>query len=120
EFTVTPAGTVENPRVVAAEPTGVFDQAALAAVSRWRYREDAARAPQVVRERVEFRPQAAAAAAAAPDAAARAAGPRNECIREGAVYNYGDMVDVALINACDEPLFVFGCAVGTGKDVDRW
>ncbi len=47
-------------------------------------------------------------------------GPLNRCVREDAVYNYGEMVDVGLINACTEPLVVFGCAQGTGKDRGRW
>ena len=46
----------------------------------------------------------------------RRGGPLNRCVREDAVYNYGEMVDVGLINACAEPLVVFGCAQGTGKD----
>ena len=37
EFTISPAGTIKNPRVIQAEPNGVFDSAALAAVSRWKY-----------------------------------------------------------------------------------
>jgi protein TonB len=37
EFTIGPAGAVENPRVIGASPTGVFDDAALRAVRRWRY-----------------------------------------------------------------------------------
>ena len=41
-------------------------------------------------------------------------------MREDAVYNYGETVDVGLINACTEPLVVFGCAQGTGKDRGRW
>jgi hypothetical protein len=41
-------------------------------------------------------------------------------VREDAVYNYGEMVDVGLINACSEPLVVFGCALGTGKNAGRW
>lgn len=114
EFTVTPVGTVESPRVVAAEPRGVFDAAALAAVARRRYAQDAARAPQVVQERIEFAPARASAAVAA------SAGPLNQCVREDAVYNYGEMVDVSLINTCTDPLFVFGCAQGTGKDLARW
>jgi TonB family protein len=118
EFTVTPAGAVENPRVVAAEPNGVFDAAALAAVARRRYPEDQARAAQVIKERIDFAP--ARASAAPRVAAAPASGPRNQCVREDAVYNYGEMVDVGLINACSEPLVVFGCALGTGKDVGRW
>jgi TonB family protein len=117
EFTVTPVGTVESPRVVSAEPRTVFDAAALAAVARRRYAADPAREPQVVQERIEFAPPRGAAAAGA---AAVSAGPRNQCVREDAVYNYGEMVDVGLINACAEPLMVFGCAQGTGKDSGRW
>jgi TonB family protein len=117
EFTVNPAGSVESPRVVAAEPSNVFDSAALAAVARRRYPEDPARAPQVLKERIEFQPARGAAARAALEPVA---GPRNQCVREDAVYNYGEMVDVGLINACAEPLLVFGCAAGTGKNLGRW
>jgi hypothetical protein len=41
-------------------------------------------------------------------------------VRQDAVYNYGEMVDVGLINACDDALVVFGCAQGTGRNVGRW
>jgi TonB family protein len=118
EFTVTPAGMVENPRVVSAEPRNVFDAAALAAVARRRYAADAEREPQTLTDRIEFAPPRAAAASAA--AAAPPTGPLNRCVREDAVYNYGEMVDVGLINACTEPLMVFGCAQGTGRDRGRW
>jgi protein TonB len=37
EFTISPAGTIKNARVIRAEPNGVFDASALAAVSRWKY-----------------------------------------------------------------------------------
>lgn len=116
EFTVTPSGSVENPRVVAAEPRNVFDAAALAAVARRRYAEDAAREPQVVNERIDFAPPARGARAASDPAS----GPRNQCVRQDAVYNYGEVVDVSLVNACAEPLLVFGCAQGTGKDRGIW
>lgn len=116
EFTVTPAGTVENARVVAAEPRNVFDAAALEAVARRRYPADDSREPQTLTERIEFAPpRAEPAAAAAPPT-----GPLNRCVREDAVYNYGASVDVGLINACTEPLMVFGCAQGTGRDLGRW
>ena len=46
--------------------------------------------------------------------------PRNQCLREEAVYNFGESVDIGLMNACQEPLMVFGCAQGTGKYVGRW
>ncbi len=116
EFTVTPAGTVASPRVVTAEPRGVFDSAALAAVARRRYAEDTERAPQTLTERIDFQPPRAADRAAT----VASSGPLNQCVREDAVYNYGEMVDVGLVNACSEPLFVFGCAQGTGKDLGTW
>jgi TonB family protein len=113
EFTVTPAGTVENAHVVASEPRGVFDAAALASVRRWRFQEDQAREPTTLTERVSFEPPAG-------QVVATGTGPRNQCIREDAVYNYGESVDVGLINACAEPLLVYGCAQGTGRDLGRW
>jgi TonB family protein len=115
EFTVNAAGRVEKAHVVAAEPAGVFDSAALAAVERRRYAEDPARAPQVFKERIEFQPPRAASRRSAA-----AYGPRNQCVRQDAVYNYGEMVDVGLINACRDPLVVFGCAQGTGRNLGRW
>ncbi len=36
-FTITPTGTVKDPVVVNAEPKGMFDDAALKAIARWRY-----------------------------------------------------------------------------------
>jgi TonB family protein len=119
ELTVNAQGGVESPRVTAAEPRGVFDAAALAAVSRWRY-PAADRPPQTIKERVEFSLDDLIFAGPAERAGGPAAGPRNECVREDVVYNYGEMVDVGLINACREPLLVFGCAPGTGKYLDRW
>jgi TonB family protein len=118
EFTVNPAGLVENPHVVAAEPKGTFDAAAVAAVARWRYPADPGRAPQTLTERVDFKLADRGGAAPAPVAAAST--PRNQCVREDAVYNYGESVDVGLINACGQPLLVFGCAAGTGKYANRW
>ena len=37
EFTIGAAGTVENPKVIGANPRGIFEQAALRAIRRWRY-----------------------------------------------------------------------------------
>jgi TonB family protein len=116
EFTVTAEGTVEGARVVAAEPRNVFDAAAVAAVARRRYPADPAREPQALKERIEFQPPSGGAAAR-PSAAS---GPRNQCVRQDAVYNYGEMVDVGLINACPEPLVVYGCAPGIGRNFGRF
>jgi TonB family protein len=117
ELTVNAQGNVEEPHVVASQPKGVFDAAALAAVSRWRYPPAADRAPQSVTARVDFKLDKLAATAAA---GAESAGPRNQCLREDAVYNYGESIDVGLINACTDPLVVFGCALGTGRYAGRW
>jgi protein TonB len=37
QFTITPAGTVKDAKVVDAEPKGIFEDAALKAIARWRY-----------------------------------------------------------------------------------
>ena len=37
EFTISPAGTVQNPVVIGSDPAYIFDRAALQAVRRWRY-----------------------------------------------------------------------------------
>ena len=37
QFTITPAGTIRDPKVVDAEPKGIFDAAAIKAVSKWKY-----------------------------------------------------------------------------------
>ena len=56
-YDVDPEGRVVNARVVEATPPGVFDEAALAAVTRWRFRapteEDAARVTGLT-SRLEF------------------------------------------------------------------
>ena len=120
EFTVTPAGTVENARVSGAQPRGVFDAAALAAVSRRRYPAEPEREPVKLEERLDFRrpPGVPPGDPAATDGPA--SGPRNRCIHEDAVYNYGETVDVGLMSTCAAPLFVYGCAGGTGKYTNRW
>ncbi len=38
EFTITQEGTVEDIRVVEAHPSGVFDQAAIRAIARWKFK----------------------------------------------------------------------------------
>ena len=39
EFTITVSGTVKDAVVVAAEPSGIFDEAALKAIKQWQFRE---------------------------------------------------------------------------------
>ena len=41
-FTVTRAGKVSNPQVIAAKPPGVFEREALKAIKRWRFRPQSA------------------------------------------------------------------------------
>jgi periplasmic protein TonB len=37
EFTITPAGTVSNVKVIDADPKGIFEEAATKAILRWKY-----------------------------------------------------------------------------------
>jgi len=124
EFEVTPEGGVANASVVDSEPGDLFDSAALDAVRRWRYPADPERAATKLSERIEFsladmiwqlQPSRAASAAASATGE-----PRNQCIREDASYNFGEMVEAALINVCGEPLLVYGCAEGIGRQAGRW
>lgn len=120
-FSISASGTVLAPEVVASEPRGVFEAAALAAVSRWRYsRPPAGESPQIT-ERLEFRLEDAILAIA-PDRTANTGVPAagNACIREDSRYDFGVSVDISLINACAEPLLVYSCTVGTGTYRDRW
>ena len=122
EVTVGPRGEVQDASVTGAQPPNVFDQAALAAVRRWRYPEQAGREPTTVTERVEFRRPATETAAAAEPAAVRRNGnaARNECVRQGQVFDYGGLIEVGLLNACDTPIMVYGCAEGTDAYRGRW
>ena len=38
EFTITKSGTVKDPKVVAAQPSNIFNRAALKAISRWKFK----------------------------------------------------------------------------------
>ena len=55
EFTIGPAGTVENPKVIGAQPPTVFEQAALRAVRRWRYNAKMEDGVAVARHGVQVR-----------------------------------------------------------------
>ncbi|HEU0152663.1 MAG TPA: energy transducer TonB, partial [Arenimonas sp.] len=54
EFTVQADGSVSGARVISADPPGVFDEAALVAVSRWRF-EPLPRAV-TTRRQLQFKP----------------------------------------------------------------
>ena len=121
-FTVSASGMVVAPEIVAAEPAGVFDQAALAAVSRWRYTQTGAESESIT-ERIEFDIAdqiLSLTARSAAQVSAAAGARRNDCIREESRFDFGQAVDVSLINACNEPLIVYSCAAGTGAYRDRW
>jgi TonB family protein len=124
-FTLSPSGTVVNPEVVGAEPPGVFDDAALAAVSRWRYTHPAGATAPVVNERVEFNltEEIFSLTASEPRSTAPSeqdAPGRNRCIREDSRYDFGASIDVSLVNACAEPLMVYNCSAGTGPNRELW
>lgn len=63
-FTIQPDGSVASPRVVAATKPGLFDQAALAATSRWRFQAGAA--PTEVTRQLRFRLDTAGQQVATP------------------------------------------------------
>jgi TonB family protein len=146
-FTVTALGRVENASVTAAEPPGVFEEAALTAISRWRYGADEGRQPVTLSHRFDFKSQDAVIDPSAPSpataetainaliarSAARGEGEdtevaasernsvvRNHCIREQLSYDFGEMVEIGLMNACSEPLIVYACAEGMGRYQRRW
>lgn len=120
DVVVNSAGRVADASVTAAQPPGVFDQAAIAAVQRWRYPPAADREPVTVRARLEFTPPAGDAAAPRVEREPAAGMPRNACVRQGTVYNYGDTVEVDLINACAEPLAVYTCAQAAAGSPGNW
>jgi TonB family protein len=128
EFTVNAEGHVQSASVTASDPATVFDAAAMTAIGRWRYPAEPGREPLKLAERFEFRPPEVLApapsnrrGAARPDDTRGAAGAtRNECVREGPVFDYGDVVEVGLQNTCSEPVLVFSCALGTGRYQGRW
>jgi TonB family protein len=124
-FSISALGTVSAPEVVAAEPAGIFDAAALAAVSRWRYTQPPPGESRELTQRIEFDLSDALLSLSAPRPQARAvvAGGeprRNDCVREETRFDFGSMVDVSLINACSEPLLVYSCTAGTGAYRNRW
>ena len=55
QFTITPAGTVKDAIVVAAEPADVFNEAALKAIERWRYNPKVENGASVERVGVQTR-----------------------------------------------------------------
>lgn len=126
DVTVGERGTVDAAVVVSSAPAGVFDESARNSVLRWRYPAEDGRAPQTVRERIEYRVpveptiagRARDAAPAAPVAIGSAS--RNTCIREESKFNYGDRVEIVLMNTCDSALAIAGCAHGTGQYSGRW
>jgi TonB family protein len=137
-FTVDADGHVRSAAVTKSEPARVFDSAALAAIGRWRYPAEPGRDPVKLNHRFDFRPPAETAAvsrtavsgAAGLEAAARAATTapdlpvngvaRNDCVREGAVFDYSEVIEVGLQSTCAQPLMLFSCAVGTGGNQGRW
>lgn len=59
EFTIDAIGRVEDPKVVSAKPAGIFNQAALQAILRWRFKpklEDGKPVARRARQRFEFTP----------------------------------------------------------------
>jgi periplasmic protein TonB len=55
EYEVDRRGRVVSPRILEAQPPGVFDAAVLRALSRWRY-ESAGAEPQTMKVKMTFKP----------------------------------------------------------------
>jgi len=55
EFTIGPAGTVDNPKVIGANPSNIFENSALRAVRRWRYNPKVVDGVAVARHGVQVR-----------------------------------------------------------------
>jgi len=55
EFTITPVGTVKDPKVIGASPALVFDRAAIQAVRKWRYNPKTENGVAVARSGVQVR-----------------------------------------------------------------
>jgi protein TonB len=55
EFTIGPAGTVVNPKVIGADPPGVFERATLRAVRRYRYNAKIVDGVAVARHGIQLR-----------------------------------------------------------------
>lgn len=67
EFGLSAAGDVQDPRVVSAQPAGVFDQAAIDAMRAWKYvLPEAGATPRRYRQAVAFTLKAGASGNAAP------------------------------------------------------
>lgn len=125
QFTISPMGTPVEAEILASEPPGVFDAAALAAIERWRYTRPPAgdESLPVVTERLEFdltEEILSLRAQRSPTPRAAAEPARNDCIREDARYDFGAAIDISLVNACNRPLLVYHCATGTGAYRERW
>jgi TonB family protein len=124
-FTVSPSGTVLSPEVVESSPAGVFDGAALAAVSRWRYTGNLEGESLTQTERLDFSLadellSLRSGSRTAIQPLAVSAPVRNRCIQEQTRYDFGAVIDVSLINACEDPLVVYSCSAGTGANLARW
>jgi protein TonB len=55
EFTIGPAGTVVDPKVIGADPPGVFEQVTLRAVRRYRYNAKIVDGVAVARHGIQLR-----------------------------------------------------------------
>ncbi len=129
QFTVNEEGRVRSASVVKSEPGKLFDAAALAAVGKWRFPAQSGREPVKLTHRFDFAPPlgGGAGAPAGPSSVAEAdfedaasGAARNDCVHEGSVFDYGNVVQVGLESNCRAPLMVFACAGGTGGRRGRW
>lgn len=123
---VNDAGRVEGVRVLESKPDRVFDNAALAAVRRWRYPPRDSGADDVeTQERVTFSLRGNRSALRSTGqpvniASTQTQGSLNNCVREADVLRQRDRQEVQLRNVCNEAVLVYSCTEGTGVQAGRW
>ncbi len=131
KFEVTPYGDVQNASVTEAQPAGLFEEAALAAVNRWKYNPgaDLDGGSQSMEERFAFSPTGTSRTSGetrqvgSPGYAGvwrPGLDTRNHCVKEGQQQDFVDMREIGLVNVCVEPLVVFSCVQGSGPAAGRW
>ena len=128
EFDVDAYGDVRNPRIIEAQPAGIFDKAALTAVSRWKFSPgiDIDGDSIQLQERFDFSPSATSATGSNY----RSQGyrgvwragldTRNHCVKEGDQQDFVDMREIELVNVCQNPVVVYSCVQGSAASSGLW
>lgn len=131
KFEVSPYGDVHNASVTEAQPAGLFEAAALAAVKRWKYNPgaDLDGGSQAMEARLAFSPARTSRTSGESRQISNRGysgvwrsglDTRNHCVKEGQQQDFVDMREVGLVNVCADPVVVFSCVQGSGPAAGRW